>query len=56
MAWLPSPWGKRMKYSRLSVLLLLCAVALIALGIQRGEAATVLQKGINLCLECVGIG
>ena len=55
MACLPSPWGKGMKY-RLSVLLLLCAVALITLGIQRGEAAAVFQKGVNLCLECVGIG
>lgn len=44
-----------MKY-RISMLLLLCAVTLIALGIQRGESATVLQKGVNLCLECVGIG
>ena len=55
MEWLLSPWGKCMKY-RISMLLLLCAVALIALGIQRGEAATVFQKGVNLCLECVGIG
>ena len=32
------------------------ALLMIGLGLWRGEAATVLQKGIHLCLECVGIG
>ncbi|WP_275532914.1 MULTISPECIES: CD1871A family CXXC motif-containing protein [Oscillospiraceae] len=41
---------------RSSVLLLLAGAVLIAAGVLREEHVTVLHKGVNLCLECVGIG
>ena len=39
-----------------TVLLLVIGIVFVAIGVYRDEVATVLNKGINLCLECVGIG
>ena len=41
---------------KMTVCCLTAALLMIGLGLCRGEADTVLHKGINLCLECVGIG
>ncbi len=41
---------------KLPAILLVTAACLILLGLVRGEVTTVLDKGTNLCLECVGIG
>ena len=36
--------------------LLLLAAAFVVLGVRREETAVVLQKAVNICLECIGIG
>ncbi len=38
------------------VLVFVFALAFIAFGISRGEVDIVLQKAINICMECIGIG
>lgn len=36
-------------------LVLVLSICSIVFGIYRGEAQVVLQKAINICLECVGL-
>ena len=48
---------KKMKKIRLSsIIALSVGIGFIVFGIFREEIVTVLEKGIKLCLECVGIG
>lgn len=37
-------------------ILFVAAVAMIIIGVANGETRTVLQKAVNICLECIGIG
>ncbi len=36
--------------------LLVVFVAMVAIGYLQDEARLVLEKGIRICLECIGIG
>ncbi|RIE17584.1 CD1871A family CXXC motif-containing protein [Candidatus Cryosericum septentrionale] len=40
----------------LRVALLVLAIAGIVLGAMNGEVHTVVNKAINVCLQCIGIG
>ncbi len=40
----------------LRIVCLFTACAFIVHGISRGEALVVLNKAVNICLECIGLG
>lgn len=41
---------------KIQVITCILAIAFIIYGTGRGEVAVVLNKAINICLECIGLG
>ena len=49
--------GGELKRRRMAgAALLLAACGSVLYGLLRGEAALVLGKAVNICLECIGLG
>ena len=40
----------------IGALVLAAGLVLMAVGIQQGEMIVVMQKAIQICMECIGIG
>ena len=47
---------KRVQSSKSGACLALFGMVLMGYGIYRGEVSVILEKAINLCMECIGIG
>ena len=45
-----------MKAGRITVIILLAACVLVAVGILTGQPSLVMEKAAKVCMECVGIG
>lgn len=46
--------GKKLSYYRSGIIA--TAIVFIFIGSMKGEVSVVLQKAINICLQCIGIG
>ncbi len=45
-----------LRSSWVGICLLAAGLLMMGFGIYRGEMAVVLEKAINICMECIGIG
>lgn len=45
-----------LRSSWIGICLAATGLGLMGFGIKRGEMAVVLEKAINICMECIGIG
>ena len=52
----PRPRRRLAGKSLVTAAIFAAAMGLIAVGVFLGEPAEVLQKAVNICLECIGIG
>ena len=41
---------------KIGFLIAAAGLLLMGLGIYRGEMSVVLEKAVNICMECIGIG
>lgn len=48
--------NKKNKLIAVQIFLVFLSLAAIIFGILREEHKTILQKAINICLECIGVG
>ncbi len=48
--------GCALSSSRTGLLVAAAGLVMMGVGICRGEMAVVMEKAINICLECIGIG
>lgn len=42
--------------SKSGICLAILGIGAMAFGVYRGEMPVVLEKAINICMECIGIG
>lgn len=47
---------KRQIFRGMQIFILGVALGILAYGIYRGEVSIVLNKAVNICLECIGLG
>lgn len=47
---------KILKFRLTSLVLLCMGIAMMYIGVHRGEALVVMNKAIRVCMECIGIG
>lgn len=44
------------KYFALTITFFAIGILLTVIGVLSGENSEILRKGVNICLECIGIG
>lgn len=48
--------NKRQIFRGMQIFILGAAFGMLSYGIYRGEVSMVLNKAVNICLECIGLG
>lgn len=48
--------SRRLRSPWVGISVALLGLGLMGVGIYRGEMGVVLEKAVNICMECIGIG